>query len=321
MKLTLRVVALMAALLCVAASFGQSKNPEELLRSINQLRSDRIADARSSGKAIDVAALNAEVAAKAAEAIEGIEVSKVEAAQAYAWAQIFSLAGKHQETCDLAAKYLTTNPSPDQRFAAQIMMLNACNTLGEGEKIAQTLPGIEPPNLAASQTLLRSVVNSYSDAILKDMGVDAAFKAIDNALAKLQFEEPEAYAKRLFDSTKARNPKNRDGSDMTNEQITAQLTASGKSLNDSMAYSVVDRKVSILTDANRNDDAKKMLEAYIAAGDPNGVYVRRAASELKKMTIVGSAAVELNYDRKHGDYPGLDKWKGKVVIIDFTAHW
>jgi hypothetical protein len=321
MKLTLRAVAVTAALFCVATSFGQSKNPEELLRSINQFRSDRITDARASGKAIDANALNADVAAKATEAIQGVDASKVEAAQAFAWAQIFSLAGKHKETCDLANKYLKTKPSPDQRFAAQMLMLNACDTLGEGKMIAKTLPGVAPPNLAASQTLLRSVVNAYSEEILKDMGVKAAFKALDNAMSKLQIEAPDAYAKRMFEPTKARNPKNRDGSDMTSEQITAQLVTSGKSLNDSMGYSVVNRKVGILTDANRSDEAKKMLEAYIAAGDPNGVYVRRAASELKKMTIVGSPFVALNFDRQHGEFKGLEQWKGKVVIIDFTAHW
>lgn len=321
MRVTLRMVALTAALLCVAASFGQSKSPQELLQSINQFRNDRVAEARASGKAIDAQALNTEVVAKANEAIQGIEVSKVEAAQAYAWAQLFSLAGKHKETCDLATKYLTTNPSPEQRFAAQQMMLNSCVALGEGEMIAHTLPGMEPPNLTASQALLRSVVNMYSGPILKDLGVDAAFKAIDNALTKVQYETPEAYAERMFASTKARGLKNRDGSDMTDEQIKAQLTSTGKSLNDSLAYSVVDRKVGILEEANRPDDAKKMLEAYIAAGDPNGAYVKRAAGELKKMTMVGSPAVALTFDRQHGTFKSLEQWKGKVVIIDFTAHW
>lgn len=321
MRVILRTVALTVALLCVAASFGQSKSPEELLQSINQFRTDRVAESRASGKAIDAQALNTELVAKAHEAIQGIEVSKVEAAQAYAWAQLFSLAGKHKETCDLATKYLTTKPSPEQRFAAQQLMLNSCNALGEGEMIAHTLPGVEPPNLAASQALLRSVVNVYSGPILKDLGVDAAFKAIDNALTKVQYETPEAYAERMFASTKARGLKNRDGSDMTDEQIKTQLTTTGKSINDSLAYSVVDRKVGILGDANRGDDAKKMLEAYIAAGDPNGVYVKRAAGELKKMTMIGSPAIALNFDRQHGTFEGLEQWKGKVVIIDFTAHW
>ena len=311
----------MAALICVATSFGQSKNPDELLQSITQFRSDRITDARASGKLVDANALNADVAAKAVEAIQGIKVSKVEAAQGLVWAQLFSMAGKHKETCDLANKYLKTKPSPDQRFAAQMMVLNACNTLGEGKMIAKTLPGVAPPNLAASQALLRSVVNAYSEEILKDMGVKAAFKALDNAMSKLQIEEPDAYAKRMLEPTKARNPRNRDGSGMTDEQITAQLVTSGKSLNDNLAYSVVSRKVGILTGANRNDEAQKMLEAYIAAGDPNGAYVKRAASELKKMTIVGSPAVALNFDRQHGEFKGLEQWMGKVVIIDFTAHW
>ncbi|MCB8933643.1 MAG: hypothetical protein M9921_05960 [Fimbriimonadaceae bacterium] len=321
MKPILRLAALAAALLSVATSFAQSKNPTELLQSINQFRTQRLTEMRNSGGTIDVNALNADVAAKAAEAIQGVDPTKVEAAQAYAWAQLFSLAGKHQETCDLAAKFLTTKPDPDQRYAAQMLMLSSCNTLGEGEKIAQTLPGVAAPNLAATQAFLRTVVGVFSDTIAEDLGPDAAMKAIDAALAQVQFETPEAYADRMFASTKARNLKNRDGSAMTDDQIRTTLVATGKSVNDSLGYSVVDKKSELLLQAGRKDDAVKLLEDYVAKTDPASAYARRASSTLKQMTLVGSAAVELNYDRKHGDYPGLDKWKGKVVIIDFTAHW
>lgn len=321
MKSILRSVALGAALLSVATSFAQSKNPTELLQSINQFRTQRLTEMRNAGGTIDVNALNADIAAKAAEAIQGVDPAKVEAAQAYAWAQLFSLAGKHQETCDLAAKFLTTQPDAEQRYAAQMLMLSSCNTLGEGEKIAKTLPGVAAPSLAASQAFLRSVVGVFADTISEDLGPDAAMKAIDAALAKVQFESPEAYADRMFAATKARGLKNRDGSDMTDEQIRTSLLATGKSVNDSLAYSVVDKKSDLLQQAGRKDEALKLLEEYVAKTDPASAYARRANSSLKQMTLVGSQAVELNYDRKHGEYPGLDAWKGKVVIIDFTAHW
>lgn len=321
MKSILRFAALGAALVSVATSFAQSKNPDELLQSINQFRTQRLTEMRSSGGTIDVNALNAQVAAKAAEAVQGVDPAKVEAAQAFAWAQIFSLAGKHQETCDLAAKYLTTQPTPDQRYAAQMLMLNSCNALGEGLMIVHTLPGVTAPNLAASQALLRAVVGTYSGTISADLGVDAALKAIDAAMEQVQLEEPEAYAQRMFDSYKARNLKNRDGTAMTDEQIRTTLLASGKSVNDGLLYSVVDKKADLLLDAGRKDEALKLLEGYVAKAEPGSAYARRASSTLKQLTLVGSAAVELNYDRKHGEFPGLDKWKGKVVIIDFTAHW
>ena len=321
MKTTLRMVAVWAALLCVAASFAQSKNPTELLTSLIQFRTTRLTEMRNAGGTIDVNSLNAEVTAKALEAIQGIDPTKVEATQAYTWAQLFSMAGKHKETCDLAVRYLTTNPTPDQKYAAQMLMLSSCNTLGEGEMIAHTLPGVTAPNLAASQVLFNAVVRTYSGTIVQDLGPDAALKAIDRALAQVQFEAPEEYANRMFASSKAQNPKNRDGSEMTDEQITASLTTRGRSVKDSLIYSAVDIKSDILVSAGRQADAVKLLQEFVAKAEAGNVYANRAKTTLKQMALVGSPATTLAFTHKYGEFPGLDKWKGKVVIIDFTAHW
>ena len=321
MKTPFRLAVALTALACVAATFVQSKDPEAVLKAINDYRSKAVADARAAGTQVDLAAINAEALKMAQAGIEGIEPDKVEAPKAYAWAQVFSLAGKHETVCDLCEKYLTANPGPQEKYAAQMLMLNSCNTLGEGEMIAHTLPGVSAPDLATSQALLRTVVSAYSDTIAEDMGMDAAFKAIDNALAQVKFESPEEYAARMLPSYKGRNLKNADGTDMTEAQLTAMLVTSGKSVNDSLPYMAADKKSSLLMDAGKKDEALKVLKAFVADRDPSSAYVRRANSAIKQAEIVGSPAVPLVFDRQYGEFEGLDKWLGKVVIIDFTAHW
>jgi hypothetical protein len=321
MKLPIKLAALVAVLACVAATFVQSKNPDEILKAINDYRTKSVTDARNAGAQVDFAALNAEVAKMATAAIEGVETDKVEPSKAYSWAQIFSLAGKHEPVCDLCEKYLTTNPGPEQKFAAQMLMLNSCNTLGEGGMLASTLPMVTAPDLMSSQSLLRTVVGSYAGTIADDMGIEAAFKAIDGALAQVKYESPEDYAKRMLPSYKARGLKNPDGTPMTDEQMTAMLVTSGKSINDSLPYMAADKKSSLLTAAGKKDEALKVLKDFVAGRDPSSAYVRRANSAIKQTEIVGQPAVPLTFGRKYGDFTSLDQWKGKVVIIDFTAHW
>jgi hypothetical protein len=321
MKLPITLAACVAVLACVAATFVQSKNPDEILKAINDYRTKSVADARSAGAQVDFAALNAEVTKMALAAIEGIDTDKVEPSKAYSWAQIYSLAGKHEPVCDLCEKYLTSNPSPEQKFAAQMLMLNSCNTLGEGDMLASTLPMVTAPDLAASQSLLRTVVSSYAGTIAEDMGTDAAFRAIDRALAQVKYETPEDYAKRMLPGYKARGLKNPDGTLMTDEQLTAQLVTSGKSVNDSLPYMAADKKASLLKADGKNDEALKVLKDFVASRDPSSAYVRRANSAIKQTEIVGQPAVPLTFGRKYGEFEGLDQWKGKVVLIDFTAHW
>ena len=321
MKPFIRIAAIVAAVACMAATFVQSKNPDDILKSINQFRSESIADARAAGERIDINALNEQIATKANEAVEGVDPTKVEASQAYSWAQIFSMAGRHKETCDLAARFLRTYPPVQERYAAHMLLLSSCNTMGDGGMIADVLPDVVAPNLALSQSFLRTVVSSYAGTIADDEGIEAAFEAIDAAMAQVKFETPEEYAKRMLPSYKARNMKNRDGSDRTDEQLTAQLLSSGKMVNDSLPYAVADKKSKLLNDAGRKDEALRVLKAFVDSSDPASAYVRRAESAIKQTEMIGSPATSLNFGRKYGDFKSLEDWKGKVVIIDFTAHW
>lgn len=41
----------------------------------------------------------------------------------------------------------------------------------------------------------------------------------------------------------------------------------------------------------------------------------------KKQVNRSAQAPEITVDAKVGDFPGLKAWRGKVVIVDFFAHW
>ena len=187
--------------------------------------------------------------------------------------------------------------------------------------LAEVLPDVVAPNLALSQSFFQAVLMTYADAISEDGGIDAAFEAIDYAAAQVKYEAPEKYAERMLPDFKARNYKNADGSDATDAQLTAALVTNGKKINGRIAYAAADKKAAMLKDAGRTDDALQVLKEFVKDRDPANEYVAFTISTIRHMEMIGSPAASLTFDRQYGDFESLDAWKGKVVIIDFTAHW
>jgi thiol-disulfide isomerase/thioredoxin len=308
------------AILSMVCALAQTKTPAEILKSINEFRAKQFNEARNSGKQIDFEKITLAVTQMALDSVKGIDPKTVDASQAFEWAQVFSLAGKHKDACDLCGRYLSTNPTAEQKFQAQMLMLQSCNALGEGEMLSMHLSEVTAPSLAASQELFRSVAYEYSDTIAKAKGVDAGIAAIDNALKQLKTETPEDYAKKNFAATKSRNPKNQDGTPMSDEQITKMLTDQGRQMNESFVYTAVSQKATLLTDANRKEEAIKLLNGFVTE-NPNSAYTRSIKGQLTQLTIVGMLAPALTFDRVHGEFKSLADWKGKIVVVDFTAHW
>lgn len=313
-------VSLLVAALFVAA-FGQGKDPTAVLKSISELRTQRSAEARQAGKQLDINALNAEIAQKVNDAIKDVNPNGVESSKAYAWAQLFSMAGKHKDACDLTVRYIHENPEASDKFAAQMLMLNSCNALGEGDMLDARLRDVVPKDTLSSQALVRTLCNSWAATIAKSKGVEAAINAIEYGAKSLKYEMPDAYAERLFVATKSRNPKNQDGTDMTDEQINVMLRAQGKSVNDGLDYTIMSSKANLLLEAGRKAEAVQLYDAFIIAKGAATSYGRRAASSKTQITMIGQPFTELKFDRKLGEFTSLESWKGKVVIIDFTAHW
>ena len=78
---------------------------------------------------------------------------------------------------------------------------------------------------------------------------------------------------------------------------------------------------------------KKKVGIYIQSGKISEAKVQLVAANslrptdkaLKDLTdridLIGAPASDLSFTEKYGDYTGLAGLKGKVVILDFFAHW
>ncbi|HRF59193.1 MAG TPA: TlpA disulfide reductase family protein [Fimbriimonadaceae bacterium] len=283
-------IALVFGALCaLSLAFAQGTDPAAVLKEIQELRATRSREAREAKKALDFNAVNAEVKAKAEAALKGVDLMMVADKDALSWAKLCAEAGRYQDGCMLAEKFIKTNPEPKVKYDAQIFMLSCCTELGEGAMIEQTLAAVTPVNGGDAVNLAMLTANMYVDEIKADKGAAAALKAIE------RIEKLVPYA----------------------ELTTEQDKARGDSARSSLAIA----KAELLVEMKRKDDAMKALDEAIGAMDPKSPLLRRVKSTMTQYAIVDSAAPAMPAERTIGEYAGLDAYKGKVVILDFFAHW
>jgi thiol-disulfide isomerase/thioredoxin len=77
----------------------------------------------------------------------------------------------------------------------------------------------------------------------------------------------------------------------------------------------------MLDDAGRRSDALASIEAGIKTLGGDSPDTRGLKGMKSRIMLIGVAAPTLVVERSHGAFPGLEALKGKVVIVDFFAHW
>ena len=310
--------AAVAAILFCALALAQG-DPKTILREISDLRAAKTKEARDSGKPFtrDVMnAINAEVKAKADAAIKDVDPAKIAARDALDWAQVFAIAGRNKEVCDLAGRFVASGPTAEQKFTAQMLMMQACNALGEADMLAATLSQVRAPN-AATAAGLAGTAAMYAQTIAEKQGPDAAIKALSAVEAGMIYDDPQAMADRSFERQQqiiASNPSYR-------AQTKEQLLAAAKAQNESTKFMFAETKAELLSEAGRTADAVKVLDAFLASADPAGPIFRSAKMFKTRLTLKGSIAPPLAVERSYGGFTDLASLKGKVVIIDTFAHW
>lgn len=281
---------LLALAVGMTTALAQTADPEQVVKDVAAHRAAKIKEARDAQKPIDTAQINKECIALAEKALKDVDLAKVDPAKALAWARVTQLAERDHDTCELAKKFLTTNPDPKMRFAAENLMLSACNRLGEGDMLAMMLPTVAPDTKQAAITLAIVTAGSYVDTIQTKKGAEAALKALDDVEKKIPYAE------------------------FTTDQE--------KGMADNARASLANSRAEILMSLNRKDEAMKALDdAVKAMSDPAGAMAKRLTSTKTQYTMIGLMSPPMPSERGYGEYKGLESLKGKVVILDFFAHW
>jgi thiol-disulfide isomerase/thioredoxin len=322
------LIAAFAVVVMSVSAFAQTSDPVAANKELNELRTKLLSDARAAGTRIDLQSITEKVKARAIELTNGVDLDKVDAKDGYAWAQLFYSAGKYADTCELARKFLTTSPDSAARYQAQSLMMQSCNSLGEADQLQSTLKEVRVPSPTMSMSLASMTVNQYVDTIVGKLGVDAGLSTLEEVEKNLVYEAPADYAKRMLEAQKARTANggavaitNPNSKAKTDEERLKELETQGAQTQVATKFMFVEKKAELLDHAGQKDKAVAMLKEFIAGIPADSPSMRSANSALKHMTLVGAPAPGIAAERSYGTYAGLESLKGKVVLVDFFAHW
>ena len=264
-------------------------DPAKAVAELNDLRATRMKEARDSGTRLNTAELNREIEAKAKEYCKDVDAKKIEPKDGLAWAQLFVMAKQSQDACDAAQRFLSLNPSGKPKFDAQKIILDSCKELGDTVLLYSTLQATAPPNKTDARTLGVQAAYYYADLIAKEKGVDAAIQMLGEVDAKIPYDE--------FSGE--------------NE----------KPMADGVRVVIAGKIASLLAHSGRRDKALAVLDRAIEAIGPESRSLKSANSQRTQISLFSMSAPELVSERSHGGFEGLESFRGKVVILDFFAHW
>jgi thiol-disulfide isomerase/thioredoxin len=84
---------------------------------------------------------------------------------------------------------------------------------------------------------------------------------------------------------------------------------------------LADAKSVYLAESGRYTEALKAIDAAMAALDDDVYRKKDLLGTRRRYELIGQPAPALTVDRWHGDYRGLEAYRGKVLMLEFTAHW
>lgn len=269
-----------------AFAFSDNVDPKQVMVDIQELRMTLITNAREAGTQITAAELNAAVKAVADEAIAQVAMDEIEAAQAADWARVYQAADRNADVIVLVGKYLETNPTPSEKFGAQFVAVQAYAALEQFEEGLEYTLAMEPTSGADFNNMAAYTVYVFVPGITELSGSE-----ILAALDKLELKKPEA----------------------TGDERDAAALNSANSM-------LVEQRVNTMISMGQKDEAMVVLgEAIEATTDAN---TTRALSSLRaRLVNVGNAPAEIEVTHTIGDFESFESLRGKVVLIDFFAHW
>lgn len=293
MRLTRRGFRLAAVVLLTAGACriwaAPAPDPVAALKEINDWYSAQVKQAQEEKKTPDFRALMGERTTRAKAAIEGVELGSVEPTKCYALAQLYQAAGLTVEAGLAAERYVSVAAEPRMKYAAQQLMLNGRQAAKDAAAIVGLLGEMKPPDHRSAAYLAAQTASTYADTVAAKQGPKAALDLI----AKVEGRTP-------FDAMTTQQ-----------EQAAAEMAIVQIALaRADLLMGVGDQKAAVAA----LEAGKKRLAA-------DSRSLRRLDAKLKQTALIGQPAPELKKDRQYGEFESLAALKGKVVVLDFGAHW
>lgn len=280
----------MGASASIAAWAGvPAGGPADMLKDLQKLRQTLITQAREKSKTdgheIDLSGIESQVKAKAEEDVKGLDPAKVAPAEALDWAQICNLARHPRDTQKILVGFIASKPEPPKLFEAETMLLAASWVVRDDQAASAALRDMKPfdPTSAISRA---SFVATYAPHLTDVMSEGDAVALIDSAIADVDVSTLNEQSKNEFATVR---------------------------------YAGALGKIDIYVAAGHKARALATIEeAMKSASLSQKIHLTTTRNQIG---LVGGDPPALKIERGYGVFPGLKALNGKVVVLDFFAHW
>jgi len=269
------------------------------LDTIRKLRADRVAEAKAADKRPDYAAISAEALAKAKEGVKNVEPARVDLADAQAWVDLFTQAQDYNSARTIAGRW-TDAATGEEKFQAQLASMAVDYRLKDMRDLARTLTETKPTD-AAGAIRLATLANGYVLNALTEADKETAMKVLATGEAAV--------------------PK--DG--FSNDQQKTQANGVAEKL--AQTRKLIEENPGKEAEALQNSRREALMAALggrASGSNTNAAAAAaaaRAARDEKLAKFIGQVATDFKPTHAHGEFRTLGELKGKVVILDFFAHW
>lgn len=299
MKPTIRRFMVLLSVCTLALPLFAADNPQAVLDSLKQLRADRLAEAKAADKRPDYAAITAEVNEKARAAVKAVDPAQVDLAAAEAWVDLFTQAQDYRGARAVAGRW-EASVQGEEKLKAQLAIMSQDYRLKDMKSLAATLSQIKPTD-AAGAIRVANLANGYVAGALTAADRDTALQILGAGEAIL--------------------PKDGFANDQQREQAKTageKLAKTRKLITDNPG------KEAEAVEKARREELIALMTGRLGGSNTNAAAsatAAREAREAKFAKLIGTDAPDFEASHVHGEFKKLEPLKGKVVILDFFAHW
>lgn len=282
-----RILTSLASLALVAAGFAQTRaNPKAVLDEIAKTRKDAVAQAAKDKRALDYQALDKQLAEIAKRAAATVDPAKIDPDDAYLWMQVFDAAELREQAIALAEKAAVAEGN-NASDAQQIALSNLV-ALGKTDQVLTKLAFMSVPTYKslseASQWVQYELMPKYIDTNPR-----LVLDAYDVLLSRM-------------------NPHLHPTGDQAK---LAALADTDLTIGRSAALFYTGKRREALS------NLAKLKTTY--AKDP--LPFEKATAAYNQLALIDKPAPEIKFDRTLNGFSSLASLKGKVVVLDYFAHW
>lgn len=307
--------------LLIASMAMVSGNPQDVLKKISENRAEALRVARENKQPVDARALQAKARETAIEAVKDVDPKTVDRASAYAWARLFDIAGRSEDAIAAAER-----AEGADAFAAGLLIIDSEIALGRKTTLSGRIAKLPLTYIDDQIQLGSRIAYAYADHVKEASGTAEALRLLSDFAARPPVEPPKVAADRRFNAPR---PQAADGA-VAAARIsgTSTTTPSPEEFQkrieqslESLRYELVKKQGELLSEDGKSEEGLALLRKFRDGLPAGSTILRSIDGDLKVKSLPGQPAPTFTFTETIGEFKGLESLKGKVVLLDFFAHW